>query len=91
MFSIRHPIRTWYGAGTVEKIREEAEFAGTKAALLFSDKGVIDAGIAERAIAPLRAAGIDVTVYDECSGEPAMDDLEGAYGQLRKEHLDMMV
>jgi len=91
VFSIRHPIRTWYGAGTVGKIREEAEFAGAKTALLFSDKGVIGAGIAERAIAPLRAAGIDVTVYDECAAEPAIDDLEAAYGQFRKDHFDMLV
>lgn len=91
MFSIRHPVRTWYGAGTVEKVREEAEFASAKRALLFTDKGVVGAGIADRAIAPLRAAGVDVTVYDECAPEPAIGDLESACGRFRNERFDMIV
>ncbi len=91
MFSIRHPVRTWFGAGTVEKIRDEAEFAGAKRALLFTDKGVREAGIADRAIEPLLGAGVDVTVYDECTPEPAIGDLESACDQFRGENFDFIV
>ena len=70
MFSIRHPVRTWFGAGTVEKVCDEAAFAGAKKALLFTDKGVLGAGIAARAIDPLKAAGLDVTDPEP----PAADD-----------------
>ena len=72
MFSIRHPVRTWFGAATVEKIRDEAEFTGAKRALVFTDKGVREAGIADKAIEPLKSVGVDVTVYDECTPEPAI-------------------
>ena len=91
MFSIRHPVRAWFGAGTVEKVREEAEFAGAKKALLFTDKGVMGVGIAEKAIAPLKSAGISVAVYDECVAEPAIGDLESAWERFRGESFDFIV
>ncbi|HJP13491.1 MAG TPA: iron-containing alcohol dehydrogenase [Nitrospinota bacterium] len=91
MFNIRHPVRTWFGAGTVEKVRDEAEFAGAKKALVFTDKGVLGAGIAARAIEPLKAAGLDVTVYGECAPEPAIADLESAYERFRDESFDFVV
>ncbi len=91
MFSIRHPRRAWFGAGTVEKVRDEAEFAGAKKALLFTDKGVMGAGIAERAIAPLKSAGVDVAVYEECVAEPAIADLESAWERFRGEPFDFIV
>jgi alcohol dehydrogenase class IV len=91
MYSIRHPVRTWFGAGTVEKISEEAEFAGAKKALVFTDKGVMGAGIASRVIDPLKAFGVDVTVYDECAPEPAIGDLESAFERFRDEAFDFVV
>ncbi len=91
MFSIRHPVRTWFGAGTVEKVRDEAEFAGAKRSLLFTDKGVRGAGIADRAIDSLSGAGVDVTVYDECAAEPAIGDLESAWEQFKGEKYDFIV
>jgi len=58
MSSIRHPRRTWFGPGTVARLKEEAEFLRARRALFFTDKGVRAAGVADRALAPLRAAGV---------------------------------
>ncbi|MFQ5894097.1 MAG: iron-containing alcohol dehydrogenase [Nitrospinota bacterium] len=91
MSSIRHPTRTWFGAGTVGKLKEETESLGAKNALLFTDKGVRGAGVADKAIAPIEAAGAAVTVYDECPPEPAIGDLEAAHAEHKDGGFDLVV
>ncbi len=89
--SIRHPLRTWFGPGAAARLKEEAEFLGAKRALLFTDKGVLGAGVADKALAPLRAAGAEVAVYDACPPEPAIGDLEAAHALFRGDRFDLVV
>lgn len=91
MFSIRHPVRTWFGTGTIEKVRDEAKFADAKNTLLITDKGVRGAGIADKATKALETAGIRVTIFDECAPEPEIGDLESAYGLFKDGDFDMVV
>ncbi len=91
MYSIRHPRRTWFGLGAIEKLKDEAAFLGARKALFFTDKGVRGAGVADAALAPLEEAGVGVTIYDECPPEPAIGDLEAAFAQFRGGDFDLVV
>ncbi len=91
MSSIRHPTRTWFGAGTVEKLKEETAALGAKSVLLFTDKGVRGAGVTDMAVAPIRAGGAEVTVYDGCPPEPAIADLEAAHAAYKGGGFDLVV
>ncbi|OGL62888.1 MAG: hypothetical protein A3J27_09185 [Candidatus Tectomicrobia bacterium RIFCSPLOWO2_12_FULL_69_37] len=91
MSSIRHPRRTWFGPGTVARLKEEAEFLRARRALFFTDKGVRGAGVAGKALAPLKAAGVDIAIYDDCPAEPAIADLEKAHAQFKGERPDLVV
>ena len=91
MYSIRHPKRTWFGLGTISKIKDEAAFLGARNALFFTDKGVRGAGVADMALAPLEEAGVEVTIYDECPPEPAIGDLEQAFDEFKNGAFDLVV
>jgi alcohol dehydrogenase class IV len=91
MSSIRHPRRTWFGAGTVAKLKDEAEYVKARRALFFTDKGVRAAGVADKALAPLRAAGVEVEIYDECPPEPTIADLEAAHARFRDAKADLVL
>ena len=91
MFNIRHPMRTWFGVGTIEKLKDETDLLGAKRALLFTDKGVRGAGIVDKALAPLEAAGASVTVYDTCPPEPAIGDLEAAHSEFKGGRFDLVL
>lgn len=91
MHSIRHPKKTWFGAGVISKLKDEAAFLGARAALFFTDKGVREAGAADAAIAPLKEAGAGVEIYDACPPEPAIGDLEKALEECRGGGFDLVV
>ena len=91
MYSIRHPQRTWFGLGAISKIKDEAEFLGARNALFLTDKGVRGAGVADMALDPLKEAGVEVTIYDECPPEPAIADLEKAFDEYKNGSFDLVV
>ncbi|MFQ5895908.1 MAG: iron-containing alcohol dehydrogenase [Nitrospinota bacterium] len=91
VFSIRFPMRTWFGCGCVEKVKEEARSVGARHALILTDRGVRGAGIVDRVLGPLKAAGAEAEVFDECPAEPPIEALEACYGRYRKEAFDLVV
>ena len=91
MYSIRHPKRTWFGPEAILRIKDEAEFLGARNALFFTDAGVRGAGVADMALAPLREAGAEVTIYDACPPEPAIGDLEQALNEFNTGSFDLVV
>jgi hydroxyacid-oxoacid transhydrogenase len=70
------PIK--FGAGAVADAGWELARLGVKRALLVTDRGVAELGIAERVLESARAAGIDVVVYDRAHIEPTLDSLRDA-------------
>jgi hydroxyacid-oxoacid transhydrogenase len=59
-----------FGPGVLEEAGEHARALGMKRAALFTDKRVGALGHVADALASLRAAGVDVAVYDEVKVEP---------------------
>ncbi|MGC2518329.1 MAG: hydroxyacid-oxoacid transhydrogenase [Burkholderiales bacterium] len=59
-----------FGPGVLKEVGEHARALGMKRAALFTDKRVGALECVADALASLRAAGIDVVLYDECRVEP---------------------
>ena len=59
-----------FGAGCLAEAGDQARALGMRRVALFTDKGVARFPHAETVAKSLRAAGCDVTVYDEVRVEP---------------------
>jgi alcohol dehydrogenase class IV len=62
-----------FGPGVLSEAGEHARTLGMKRAALFTDKRVGALGCVADALTSLRAAGIDIAVYDEVKVEPTDD------------------
>lgn len=69
-FLFQHTTVIDYGRGSVDRVGEHASSLGARRALLVCDEGIVAAGLAERAEATLRAAGIAVTRFSDLSPNP---------------------
>jgi alcohol dehydrogenase class IV len=67
-----------FGPGVLEEAGEHARALGMKRAALFTDKRVGALGHVADALASLRAAGVDVAVYDEVKVEPTDESFRAA-------------
>ena len=66
-----HPkTRIVFGADKIDSLGELAGELGSRRALLVSDPGIVAAGHAERGMASLRAAGIEVQLFSEIQENP---------------------
>jgi hydroxyacid-oxoacid transhydrogenase len=70
------PIK--FGAGAADDAGWELARLGVGRALLVTDPGVVAAGHADRVATSVRAAGIEVVVYDRARVEPTLESLEDA-------------
>ena len=69
-FDYHMPTRLVFGAGTIERIGPLARDLGFKRPLLVSDRGLEQAGHVDRALGLVRAAGLDVEVFDDFDVNP---------------------
>ena len=69
-FEFHLPTRVLFGAGTIDRLGTLARELGFSRPLLVTDPGLRDAGHVERALRPLRDAGVDVAVFDACEVNP---------------------
>ncbi len=67
-----------FGPGVLREVGDQARALGIKRAALFTDRGVAALGHAAVAIESLRAAGVDVAVYDAVRVEPTDDSFATA-------------
>ena len=70
------PIK--FGAGALAEIGQDAQALGMKRVALFVDPHVLKSAPGETALASLRAAGVDVAVYERTRCEPNSDSFEDA-------------
>ena len=85
LFEFRLPTRVSFGAGSIARLGEAARELGFSRPLLVSDPGLEEAGHVDRAMALLRAAGLDVSVFDDFDVNPdtAMVDRGVRFAQER--------
>src|SRR5947207_15812285 len=68
--------RVVFEAGGIARLGELARELGGSRVLLVTDPGLEDAGHPQRAIASLRGAGLDVTVFDAVEENPTARHVE---------------
>ena len=83
--------RVIFGTGTSARLGEIAAELGGRRVLLVTDKGLAAAGHEQRGIDSLRAAGLDVAVFDEVHPNPTTDDVDRAVEFARGHQIDLIV
>ena len=83
--------KTLFGTGASESVADEAKSMGFSRVMVVTEKALIDFGIATQVIDRLKAAGLEVFVYDKCVADaPSKICDEGAVF-ARENKVDGMV
>jgi alcohol dehydrogenase class IV len=82
-YSIINPARVVAGPGSIAEIAAIAADVSARRVLIISDKGVAGAGLLDRPIALLEAAGIAVTVIAETPPEPEVKEVEAIIAKAK--------
>ncbi len=80
-----------FGRGAVAQLGDIAGRLKAKRVLVVTDTILSKAGITEQAVAPLRAAGVEVAVFDGCKPEPPVEVIREAVEAARKFAPDVLV
>jgi alcohol dehydrogenase len=83
--------RVVFGAGSLDRLGELAASLGGHRVLLVTDAGIVRAGHAARAEALLRAAGLEVSVFDAVRENPTTLDVARGLEVARAASVDLFV
>jgi alcohol dehydrogenase class IV len=79
----RIPSLIQYGAGALDELGATAQHLGLKHALLVTDPGMVQLGVAEQARQRLEAAGTRVTLFDGVEPDPTLKNVAAGLALLR--------
>ena len=79
-----------FGEGALENLGEKTRKYG-KRVLLVTDPGIVAAGIVERAVGILKAAGLEVGVFDKVHENPTTADVAACVDAARDYDTDVLV
>ncbi len=80
-----------FGRGAVTQLGDIAGRLKAKRVLVVTDTILTRVGITEQAVAPLRAAGVTVEVFDGCLPEPPVEVIRAAVDAAKKFGPDVLV
>ena len=83
--------RIVFGADALERGGELAREFGVRRVLLVTDKGIVKAGHASRAIGFLEAAGLQVATFDEVRENPTTLDVDRCVEVAKREAVELIV
>jgi alcohol dehydrogenase len=90
-FDFHVPTRVVYGAGSLGRLGELARELGDTRVLLVTDPGLEAAGHPQRAEASLRAAGLEVFLFDNVETNPTSKHVEAGVAYARPLGIDLIV
>jgi alcohol dehydrogenase len=90
-FDFHAPTRVVFGAGSVARLGELARELGDTRVLLVTDPGLEEAGHPQRALASLRAAGLEVFVFNAVEQNPSSRHVEAGVAFARPLDIDLIV
>ncbi len=91
MFTFDAKTRVVFGPDTVQRLGKEAASFGAAKVLLVTDKGIVQAGLLEKARQPLAEAGITVAVFDEVQPNPTTITVSEGAQAARDHQADLIV
>ncbi|MFI6567480.1 iron-containing alcohol dehydrogenase family protein [Streptomyces sp. NPDC050534] len=81
--SIDGICRVEFGPGRVDRLPELIGATGHRRAFVVTDRGLRAAGVADRVLKTLDAAGIEYTVYDEVAPNPSTGNVDAGAARAR--------
>jgi alcohol dehydrogenase class IV len=91
IYQIMLPGKVRFGVGSLDTIGDEANQLAAKHALIITDPGVYQAGIADSVKERLSQAKLSVDIFSEAEPEPTFPRLNAAAEQFGKESYDLLV
>jgi choline dehydrogenase len=80
-----------HGLGAIASLAEEAKALGMKRPLIVTDPGIVKAGLLDHATAPLKAANLDLVVFDRVTANPPIALVDGGAEVYRREGCDGII
>ena len=90
-FDLQPRTRLVFGNDSLEKVGALARELGANRVLLVTDKGIVAAGHASRAVGLLEAAGLHVAVFDSVRENPTTKDVARCLALAREHKTDLFV
>ena len=90
-FDFQPRTRTIFGTGVIKQLGELGKELGFKRTLLVADRGLVDSGHVAEAVAPLRAAGIDVIEFHDFDVNPDTAMIEAGASFAASQRIDSFV
>jgi len=91
VFDFFIPSVSRMGVGAVKKIGESAKFLGGTNALIVTDKGLFDLGVADQIVELLKADGIKAVVFNGAEPNPTDLNVRTGLKYYKDNHCDMIV
>lgn len=80
-----------FGRGASKEIGTKAKELDTSKTAIITDKNIVNVGIADKLIQLLQTKGIEVSLFDEISGEPDVDMVENCVDAIKDKNPDLIV
>lgn len=90
-FDYQPRTRLIFGPDTLDRVGELAREIGGRRALLVTDRGIVSAGHAGRAVGLIEAAGLQVEVYDAVRENPSTRDVAQCLEVARRAQIDILI
>jgi len=91
IISFRSPHLILAGLGSLDRLGEEAKALEAKNALVVTDKGVVDSGVAEKVQDLLKKAGMSVDVFDKVISDPDIGCAEACIEMAKRGKYDLIL
>jgi choline dehydrogenase len=85
------PTLMKHGVGAIKTLADEARGLGMKRPLIVTDAGVVAAGLLDRAITPLQAAGMEYVTFEKVVPNPAIALVDEGAAVYRSERCDGII
>ncbi len=90
-YQIKIPSSIHAGIGCIQDVKDILAKESAKKVLVFTDKGIVGAGLTGKLLAVLDEAGAAYTVFDDLKPEPAYMDVEKVVEQMDQENGDIII
>ena len=90
-FKLVQNVKVLFGAGCLERLGELVETLKSTRPLVITDKGIVAAGIADKATAALKARGVESVLFDGVEPDPSRKVVEAAWDCYVGQSCDLVI
>jgi alcohol dehydrogenase len=90
-FLLKQQVRILFGPGTTAQVGEILKATGKKRAFLATDKGIVNAGIADKVISALKKENLEYVLFDAILPDAPARFAEEGHALMAKEKCDCVI